>query len=87
MVARDDSFSGWEERVALILRLELKRQRLTAADLAGRLSAKNGSEVTVASIHNKLSRGKFGAAFLFASLEALDCDGPAVARLFEMVRD
>ena len=60
----------WEKRAASLLKAELKRQGVTYAQLVEKLSAIgiNEKEVNVA---NKLSRGKFSAAFMLACLSAI----------------
>lgn len=55
----------WETKAANLLKAELKRQGVTYAQLAESIGEK---EVNV---RNKLSRGKFSAAFLLNSLSAI----------------
>lgn len=55
----------WERKAANLLKAELKRQGVTYAQLAERIGDKD------ANVRNKLSRGKFSAAFLLQSLEAI----------------
>lgn len=55
----------WEAKAANLLKAELKRKGVTYAQLAEKIGDK---EVNV---RNKLSRGKFSAAFLIQSLEAI----------------
>jgi len=55
----------WEAKAANLLKAELKRKGVTYAQLAEMIGDK---EVNV---RNKLSRGKFSAAFLIQSLEAI----------------
>lgn len=62
--------TDWEARAANLLKAELKRQGVTYAQLVDRLAA-IGVEEKEANIRNKLSRGKFSAAFLLACLEAI----------------
>lgn len=57
--------SEWEMKAANLLKAELKRQGVTYAQLADRIGDKE------ANVRNKLSRGKFSAAFLIHSLEAI----------------
>ena len=57
--------SEWETRAANLLKAELKRQGVTYSQLAERIGDKE------VNIRNKLSRGKFTAAFLLQSLEAI----------------
>ncbi len=58
----------WQTRAKNLLKGELKRRGVTYAQLAERIGDK---EVNV---RNKLSRGKFSAAFLVQSLEAAGVD-------------
>lgn len=57
--------SEWEMKAANLLKAELKRAGMTYAQLAERIEDK---EVNV---RNKLSRGKFSAAFLLWSLHSI----------------
>ena len=59
--------TDWERKAANLLKAELKRQGVTYAQLAERIGDKE------ANVRNKLSRGKFSAAFLLQSLAAVDC--------------
>ncbi len=56
--------SEWESKAANILKAELKRQGVTYAQLAELIGDKEPN------IRNKLSRGKFSAAFLLQCMEA-----------------
>ena len=62
--------SETEARIAGILKAELKRAGVTYAELSERLNAA-GLEENAANIGNKLSRGKFSAAFLVQSMDAI----------------
>ncbi|MCK0139617.1 DUF6471 domain-containing protein [Aliiroseovarius sp. F47248L] len=55
----------WESKAANLLKAELKRAGITYAELAERIGEKE------VNIRNKLSRGKFSAAFLIQSLVAI----------------
>ena len=55
----------WESKAANLLKAELKRHGVTYAQLADRIGDKE------ANVRNKLSRGKFSAAFLLKSLQAI----------------
>jgi len=55
----------WEKKAANTLKAALKLRGVTYADLADRIGDKE------VNIRNKLSRGKFSAAFLFQSLCAI----------------
>lgn len=57
--------SDWEAKAANILKAELKRQGVTYAQLADLIGDKEPN------VRNKLSRGKFSAAFMMQSLEAI----------------
>ena len=57
--------SEWETKAANLLKAVLKRKGVTYAQLAERIGDKP------ANIANKLSRGKFTAAFLLQSLDAV----------------
>ncbi|WP_417488863.1 DUF6471 domain-containing protein [Maricaulis sp.] len=62
--------TDFETRAANILKAELKRHGVTYAQLVTKLDAIGVSEKEV-NIRNKLSRGKFSAAFMLACLEAV----------------
>lgn len=55
----------WETKAASLLKAELKRKGVTYAQLAELIGEKE------VNIRNKLSRGKFSAAFLVQSLQAI----------------
>lgn len=55
----------WEMKAANLLKAELKRKGVTYAQLAERIGDKE------VNIRNKLSRGKFSAAFLLQSLDVI----------------
>lgn len=57
----------WETKAANLLKAELKRKGVTYAQLAELIDDKE------VNIRNKLSRGKFSAAFLIQSLAAIGC--------------
>ena len=60
----------WESRAANLLKAELKRKGVTYAQLVERLADIGISEKEV-NVANKLSRGKFSAAFLLQCLHAI----------------
>jgi hypothetical protein len=60
----------WEERAANLLKSELKRQGVTYGQLVDKLKAVGVTE-DERNIRNKLSRGKFTAAFMLECLEAI----------------
>jgi len=64
--------TDWEARAANLLKAELKRKGVTYAQLVEKLAAVGVEEKEV-NVRNKLSRGKFTAAFLFACLSAISC--------------
>lgn len=68
----------WEEKAANLLKAELKRKGITYAQLIEML-ANIGVEEKEANLRNKLSRGKFTAAFLLQCLEAIGADKLEVA--------
>ena len=60
----------WESQAQAILKAELKRKGVTYAQLVEKLAA-IGVVDSEPNIRNKLSRGKFTAAFLLQCLEAI----------------
>ena len=60
----------WESKAANLLKAELKRKGVTYAQLVDKLSDV-GVEEKEANVRNKLSRGKFSAAFLLQCLSAV----------------
>jgi lambda repressor-like predicted transcriptional regulator len=64
--------TDWEAMAANLLKAELKRKGVTYAQLAEKIGDKE------ANVRNKLSRGKFTAAFL---LQCLDGIGATALRL------
>lgn len=63
------------ERVSRYLKAELKREGVTYAGLAERLSRHGLKGETADSIKAKLARGTFAATFLLATLAALEMEG------------
>jgi hypothetical protein len=57
--------TDWEARAANLLKAELKRKGVTYAQLAEMIGDKEPN------VRNKLSRGKFTAAFMIQCLSAL----------------
>lgn len=55
----------WESKAANLLKAELKRKGVTYAQLADLIGEKE------VNIRNKLSRGKFSAAFLLHCMDAI----------------
>ena len=55
----------WETKAANILKAELKRKGVTYAQLSELIGVKE------VNIRNKLSRGKFSAAFLLQCIESI----------------
>lgn len=62
--------TDWEARAANLLKAELKRHGVTYAQLVEKLAAIGVDEKEV-NIRNKLSRGKFTAAFMLSCLSAI----------------
>ena len=60
----------WETRAANLLKAQLKLKGITYSQLVGKLEA-IGVHEKEANIRNKLSRGKFSAAFMLACLSAI----------------
>lgn len=62
--------TDWEAMAANLLKAELKRKGVTYAKLVEMLAAKGISEKE-ANVANKLSRGKFSAAFMLQCLKSI----------------
>ncbi len=62
--------NDWEKQAANLLKSELKRKGVTYAQLVEKLDAIGISEKEV-NVANKLSRGKFSAAFMLQCLSAV----------------
>lgn len=62
--------TDWEAKAANLLKAELKRKGITYAQLIERL-ADIGVDEKEVNVRNKLSRGKFTAAFMLQCLEAV----------------
>lgn len=62
--------TDWELMAANLLKAELKRKGVTYAQLVEKL-ASMGIEEKEVNVRNKLSRGKFTAAFLLQCLTAI----------------
>lgn len=65
--------TDWEAMAANLLKAELKRKGVTYAQLVAKL-AEMGIAEKEANVANKLSRGKFTAAFMLACLSAIGAD-------------
>jgi hypothetical protein len=63
--------TDYELKAANLLKAELKRKGVTYAGLVERLAA-IGVDEKEANVRNKLSRGKFTAAFLLQCLAAIE---------------
>lgn len=61
----------YAERVKRLLRAEMVRKGMSYEQMAERLTA-SGMPETAVNLRNKVSRGKFTAAFLLATCEALE---------------
>jgi hypothetical protein len=57
--------TDWEEKAANLLKAELKRRGITYLHLAEKIGDKE------VNIRNKLSRGKFSAAYMLQCLDAI----------------
>lgn len=64
--------TDWEALAANLLKAELKRKGVTYAQLVEKL-AEIGVDEKEVNVRNKLSRGKFTAAFLIQCLSAIGC--------------
>lgn len=65
--------TDWEMKAANLLKAELKRKGVTYARLVEKL-AEIGVDEKEVNVRNKLSRGKFTAAFFLQCLAALGLD-------------
>lgn len=63
--------TDWDLKAANLLKAELKRKGVTYAQLVEKL-ATIGVEEKEANIRNKLSRGKFTAAFMIQCMQAIE---------------
>ena len=63
----------------------MARRKVGHSELARRLSVESET-VTASSVAGKLMRGTFTAEFLLKVLCALDCTGPELGTLFELIR-
>lgn len=64
--------TDWEALAANLLKAELKRRGVTYAQLVEKLGEIGVDEKEV-NVRNKLSRGKFTAAYLIQCLTAIGC--------------
>ena len=62
--------TDWEAKAANLLKAELKRKGVTYAQLVEKL-AEIGVDEKEVNVRNKLSRGKFTAAFMLQCLSAI----------------
>jgi alpha-N-acetylglucosamine transferase len=62
--------TDWEMKAANLLKAELKRKGVTYSQLVEKL-AEIGVDEKEVNVRNKLSRGKFTAAFLLQCLDAV----------------
>ena len=62
----------WGERAKRMIRTEMVRQGVSYEGLSERLAAQGVHDSPV-NLRNKMSRGKFTAAFMLLCLEALGC--------------
>lgn len=63
--------TDWEMKAANLLKAELKRKGVTYSQLVEKL-AQIGVDEKEVNIRNKLSRGKFTAAFLLQCMAAIE---------------
>jgi hypothetical protein len=63
------------DRLSRFIKAELKRGKLTYADLAERLREHGLPDESETTIKAKLKRGAFAATFLVATLAALEMEG------------
>lgn len=63
----------WDRKASRLLKTEMARRSLKCADLV-RLLGEKGHVVSIPSVHSKLSRGSFSAAFLLRVLDAIGCE-------------
>ncbi|WP_417691713.1 DUF6471 domain-containing protein [Roseibium sp.] len=70
--------TDWEARAANLLKAELKRKGVTYSQLVEKL-AEIGVDEKEVNVRNKLSRGKFTAAFFLQCLAAI---GQTEVRLY-----
>lgn len=63
--------TDWEMKAANLLKAELKRKGVTYSQLVEKL-AEIGVDEKEVNVRNKLSRGKFTAAFFLQCLSAID---------------
>ena len=69
------------DRLSRFVKAELKRGKLTYADLAERLREHGLPDESETTIKAKLKRGAFAATFLVATLAALEMEGMRLADL------
>ena len=67
-----DTDKEWQDRVRGMLRAELARRNLSYVDLAHRLQ-RIGVADTPKNLSNKISRGRFTAAFFMQCMRAIGC--------------
>ena len=64
--------TNWEAKARGIIRGEMAKQNITYSQLCEKLES-IGVREDERNLRNKVSRGKFTAAFMLQCLEALDC--------------
>lgn len=64
--------TGWARWAVTIIKVEMKRRRLSYRDLAEKLSA-TGVHSTERNVTNKINRGTFTAAFFLQCLSVIGC--------------
>jgi len=69
------------DRASRFIKAELKRSKMTYADLAEKLKQHGLPDESETTIKAKLKRGTFAATFLLATLAALEMEGFSLADL------
>ena len=64
--------NSWNKYIKALLKAELVKRGLTIDDLTELLNQK-GIKETKSSVHSKISRGTFSAAFLLQCLNVIGC--------------
>ena len=64
-----------QDRASRFVKAELKRAKLTYAELAQRMREHGYAHETESTIKAKLKRGTFAATFLLAALAAMELEG------------
>ncbi len=70
----------YEDKVKSLLRNAMVQKGVGIDELAALLKTKLGVEISPGGLANKISRGGFGAAFLYQCMEAMDINLAALPR-------